>query len=99
MRFTIFIYKEYRPILLSGLKIENIFKMRKWISHLYRPLSRKFYVTSGPDIYSKMTQYRTSTAFFLHWEEMTKRLLQNLGLTSEVKNKGLVIRTRIQALK
>jgi hypothetical protein len=40
MQVTI-IYKEYCPILLSGLKIENTFKMQKWISHLYRPLSRK----------------------------------------------------------
>jgi hypothetical protein len=63
MQFIIFIYKKYRAILLSGLKIGKAFKMRKWISHLCRPLSRKFYVTSGNDVYSKMTQYGTSTTF------------------------------------
>jgi hypothetical protein len=37
--------------------------MQKWISHLCCPLSRKFYVTSGNDVYSKMTQYGMSTTF------------------------------------
>jgi hypothetical protein len=63
MQFIIFMYKKYRAILLSGLKIGKAFKMRKWISHLCRPLSRKFYVTSSNDVYSKMTQYGTSTTF------------------------------------
>jgi hypothetical protein len=63
MKLKNFIYKKYRTILLSGLKIGKAFKMRKWISHLCRPLSRKFYVTFGSDVYSKMTQYGTSTTF------------------------------------
>jgi hypothetical protein len=63
MQFLIFIYKEFRLILLSGLKIGKAFKMRKWISHLCRPVSRKFYVTSGNDVFSKMMQYGTSTTF------------------------------------
>jgi hypothetical protein len=75
MQVTIIIYKEYRPILLSGLKIENTFKMWKWISHLYRPLSRKIYVTSGADVYSKMTQYGMSTTF-----SFTAKDTRNQGL-------------------
>jgi hypothetical protein len=34
MQFIIFIYKECRSILLSGLKIETLSKMRKWVCRM-----------------------------------------------------------------
>jgi hypothetical protein len=95
MQVTIIIYKEYRPTLLSGLIIENTFKMCKWISHLYRPLSRKMYVTFGADIYSKMTQYGTSTTFpFTAKKGYTK---SRSGVSLE--NKDKVTHTWTQARK
>jgi hypothetical protein len=56
MQFIISICKKYRGFLLSGLKIKNVFKIRK------------FYVTSGTDVYAIWNVY----SFFLHWEKMTR---------------------------
>jgi hypothetical protein len=86
MQFIIFIYKKYHAILLSGLKIGKAFKMQKWISHLCRLLSRKFYVTSGNDVYLKMTQYGTSTTFSFTEKGCTK---SRSGVRSR-EQKGLV---------
>jgi hypothetical protein len=62
IQFIIFIYKEFRPILLSGLKIESFQKCENGYVACLSSFDQKFYVTSGSDVYSKMTQYGTSTA-------------------------------------
>jgi hypothetical protein len=74
-KFIIFIYKEYSLILLC-------FKMRKWISHLCRPLSSNFTLLPALENDVIWNVY----SFFLHWHAF----LRNQGLTSEVENKCLI---------
>jgi hypothetical protein len=70
MQFIIFIYKEFRPILLSGLKIESFQKCEHGYVACLLSIDKKIYVTSGSDVYSKMMQYGTSTTFFHSKERM-----------------------------
>jgi hypothetical protein len=63
MQYISFMYKEFRPILLSELKIQNTFENAKWVCRMSVSTDLKVYVTSGSDVYSKMTQYGTSTSF------------------------------------
>jgi hypothetical protein len=48
--------------MLSGLKIESFQKCENGYVACLSSFDEKFYVTSGSDVYSKMTQYGTSTA-------------------------------------
>jgi hypothetical protein len=34
MQYISFMYKEFRPIVLSGLKIQNAFKNAKWVCRM-----------------------------------------------------------------
>jgi hypothetical protein len=42
MQYISFMYKEFRPILLSGLKIQNAFKNAKWVCACLCQLTRNF---------------------------------------------------------
>jgi hypothetical protein len=59
-QFIFFVYKEFLPVLLSGLKIENAFKMRKWVCRTFvyllaqpRNDAHAFFTKSRSDIRSR----------------------------------------------
>jgi hypothetical protein len=85
----IFIYKEFRPILLSGLKIESFQKCENGYVTCLWSFDKNFYVTSASDVYSKMMQYGTSTAVSF---TAKKRCTKSTSGQRSREQKGLVTR-------